>query len=504
MNKSEDSDLLWLRASRRGDGVGLTALFDTSTKTKLIVHVLPKLWRPSREPSAVVTPDSSATLHVYEGDFVGFGSRWLSLADRRLAPATWSSSTAAQDAQNNEAQTVGDPLWSREIPLRRVPRSLGGDPGKYVESMWRLLLGTGQEPALTKGTVLPSTAGVRVLNEIPQLEALVKATFIAASSEAIPRRRPVYQSTTQRTDSVRGRLVVNDLFIRDLRGEAAISCEFDELTGDHHYWQVVRAALVACISSPGQAELVMDNLARLHDVGTPSLGQALRYATSLNQTTRDPALLNLLSLAVFVLSRDFPLASETSEIPGVLANVKFSTSSLWEVLLERAFVQAGCSVTRHESLDVVYRPTGRGWVRSPAKHPDLWVTTPSGQQFLVDAKYSEKTDFTKASMSDQYQAIAYAQRTELTTLLVFTRSNRNPETTETSASELVLRATPPPGFDAGRATSHELSDGWGLVGSASFDFPDPSLIGDLKEALGGLKRSAESAVEQVEGARAVR
>lgn len=148
-------------------------------------------------------------------------------------------------------------------------------------------------------------------------------------------------------------------------------------------------------------------------------------------------------------------------------------------------------MTPEPPLDILYVPRGDRWIRGEEKRPDFLVRSPEGRQFLVDAKYICKTSFRDAAKGDQYQAIAYAQRSGMTTLLAYAR----PAYHELAMSaEMPLLAIPPSSWIADGRPPFEADDRWTHVGAATFHFPQP----DDDDPLESLSEDVASAVEAVE------
>ncbi|WP_165901324.1 MULTISPECIES: hypothetical protein [unclassified Curtobacterium] len=464
---------LTLRASTNGNGVGLTVLAPPDSDAVLVVHVLPKVWRPTSTGSVVDTPDGGGAIQIFEGDYVRFTRAWQDVAAQRLAPTPTLSSTAEASASDDSvAGGALDALWSREPVRRNVLRGRGEVERGHVTAMWGLLLSCGQKPVPVKGTRPPSASGMEVIADIPELKAFAIATFVHAATRLVPRRKPAYRSRIDSATTVRGRLVPGALIARSVRNDVRVTCEYDELTGDHRLWQVVRTALERCWDAPGQREFVMGGLAQLRDVATLTVREAIFHGNTLVPSIRDPAHLGILRLALSVLQEKHKPAIERGDGDAVIANLKYATSSLWEKLLERAFRDAGCVVAPQSKLPMLFEPTAEGWKPRPEKLPDLMVTSPSGDRFFIDAKYMTTESFDAAAKGDQYQAIAYTQRSGFPTLLAFAT---NPiEGGQTQPAEVLFRAIPPSGWSAPTRRPFRADDSWLLVGSTTFAFPTPA------------------------------
>ena len=495
---------VWLRASARGDGIGLTILGQRAELGALVIHVLPKMWRqPAGAARLFLAPDQGGVLTVHEGDYVAFGPHWQNTVLNQLVGpdgpdgSEEDSSALASSAVASGSSDPGrtDPLWTRAIPPPRAPVDVAAMM-QPVSSMWALLLSLRLAPVAVPQSVLPSVSGAPVLAHRPELRPLLQATFVAKALELIPQRRPQYRSERASLATVRGRLLVSSLARREATQSMRVECEFDELARDHEAWQVVRTALEQCLATPGHEEAALAAVRQLSDVRALSVREAIAAARLIPPGFRGNQLAQLGTLALAILSENTALATGAGSGAGVIANIKYCTSGLWEELIALAFRHADCTVAVQSQMHLIFsRTPSQTWRSRSAKKPDLVIHPRHGEAFIVDAKYTQPRAFEQADMGHQYQAIAYALRTGLPTLLGFAKTAEAQG--ELAANSLQLRALPPQGFGLARDRVETIDSGWTLVGATSFPFPDPESAFSAERWLPPLVTEAHAVVNAI-------
>lgn len=487
---------LWLRVSEHGSGVGLTALRDPGSSAHLVIHVLPKFWLMPDHRPVVLAPLHGGTIQVFEGDVVGFKGPWRELASRSLiARADSSDRDHPVGTADLEEDLALHPLWSQSVPPQRAAAPASPADIGTVHRLWELLLARGLPPQPVPQTVLPALTGREVLSHRPELELLVKATFLELATELIPRRKPTYVEHRERLGTVRGRLVASALAMRAATGEAHITCDFDEQSRDHLVWKVINTALQLCAGRTAVQQSALACLRQLFDVGVLDTVDALLRSSGLAGSVRDPDVSRLLGLARQILGAEFGLASEIGSGQAVLANIKFSTSALWEKLLVRAFEEAGCQVQEQAQLDLLFRHGAGEWKAATSKRPDLVVTSPVAGTFIVDAKYMHPLKFNQSSKSDQYQAVAYAMRTGLPTLLAYAATPGGAE--QHGPSEFSFLAVAPRNRSLQLDRVRAIDSTWTLVGSVACPFPSAGPGTTLERAEGLLATSAQAVIQAI-------
>lgn len=444
----------WFRASARGCGVGVTVLNDGEGHA-LVIHVLPKLWRGSRSVRYVTVPAEADTVDLYEGDYLGLPDPWAELL-MGVAPGL------ASDVGN-------DPLWDRVLLPASTPPAKGQVRPGYRLPMWDLLLSHGMAPVDVAGHRADFVAAGTVLAQEDALRPLYQSLFIDRVAELLRFRRPRYRTVRESLSVVRGRMVPAALLRRAAGGGTVVECEYETLTTDTAFWRTVRTALESCTSVVGRDWELTGALRQLEDVGYEPPAVALAGARQTAQQLRGEEQRDVFSLALDILRAEYSPAVDRSQGRGVMVNLKFDTSVLWEKMLAQAFRDAGATVTEQDALYLFYREDGRA---GTPKRPDLIIEfrNRDGEEvsMILDAKYKWGTTLTGATKDDQSQIAVYALRSGLPAFLVSARSG------EGASNALTVRRIPSSALAWGedRATPAELENAT-VVGSFQLPFPHP-------------------------------
>ncbi|MBB2975109.1 hypothetical protein FHX49_000650 [Microbacterium endophyticum] len=412
-------NLSWFRVSERGNGVGLTVLNDGASRSSLVIHVLPKLWRGSSTPRSVGAPVAGGSVDIYEGDYVGFPPVWATRIETTTLPIAEAEAEvlvpASHSSDGDREPGAGDQLWTPVARPRRPETSV--ERPELRTAMWDLLLGSRQQIAPVRGSIADFTAAAGVFASMPELRPLLQSVFVDRAVAAIPLRKPVYREVVESLGVVRGRILAAPLVRRQATRALPIDCEFDTLTGDDDVWRAIKTALIASTEAIARTDLIREAVARLEDVGSVQAASVLSRARRA-WSSRDPKLKELHDLAVAVLRSDSRHSGESLTASGVAINVKFVTSDLWEHLLVEAFRGAGADVSKPR-LPLFYRQEPLGWKALTGKAPDLLVSPPGGGKIIVDAKYMASSSLYSAPMSAQYQIATYALRSGAPAFLAF-------------------------------------------------------------------------------------
>ncbi|WP_165860363.1 5-methylcytosine restriction system specificity protein McrC [Kocuria tytonicola] len=525
----------------------------------LVIHILPKLWAGAAERGPVFRLPASTAEDA--GDGVGRGPRTLEVIiheqqllalepEWALSLAEVARDTLVDDlplpspgenpqAGGREAETgdVGtgdagtgdtetgetDPLW-REVPATaqireawrgEVPELSRRDsgPADPVRFLWNLLSRLGCEPARGPEQREPAPGGVDLLPDLPGLEDLVHRQFLTETERALLHRRPTFLPVTEELGFVRGRMDPQGLIRRTSRRRIPVLCEFDSLSADSFLWQTVRGAVqIAAAESADEEtrELALTCDAQLRDVSLePAHGLLSRGVPGSELQRMLSETQWAYRYARAVLARRHGVDPEESpDMAGVLVNLKYVTSALWEHMvkdyLDGVLTRDGLQVEEQHRLAVFFteqeapdRGGGPRYDPVSLKKPDLVVMRLSqtvgqspgaqGQALAVlDAKYKRLPwgGFAQASMGDQYQLATYAYRLEVPAFLAY------PVTRAPSEKDLESLVLGDPGATSRQATGSRRS-GRLRVGAMALPFPHPAgrsleqCRADAEHVLGG-------------------
>lgn len=508
----------------------------------LVIHILPKLWAGAAERGPVFrlpagTADDaddgsgrgSRTLEVaiHEQQILALEPEWaLSLAevardtlvdDPPLPSPGEGPQADGRAAETGDAETGDtgtgdvetgetDPLW-REVPataqireawrgeVPALPRR-ASDPADPVRFLWDLLSRLGCEPARGPEQREPTPGGVDLLPDLPGLEDLVHRQFLKDTERALLHRRPTFLPVTEELGFVRGRMDPQGLIRRTSRRRIPVLCEFDSLSADSLLWQTVRGAVQIAAAEAADEEvreLALTCDAQLRDVTVEPAHVLLSRGMPGSELQRMPPETRwAYRYARAVLARRHGVDPEESpDMAGVLVNLKYVTSALWEHMvkdyLDRVLTPGGLEVEEQHRLAVFFTeqevPDRGGEPRyDPVslKKPDLVVMCPvktgghapdaQGQALAVlDAKYKRLPwgGFAQASMGDQYQLATYAYRLEVPAFLAY------PVTRAPSERDVESLVLGDPGATSRQATGPRRSRRL-RVGAMALPFPHPA------------------------------
>lgn len=394
-----------------------------------------------------------------------------------------------------------DPLW-REVALTARLRGtlaedlpslapadgaaspMGTNP---VSLLWSVIDHIQGVPATGADRRDPPVGGVDLLPDLPGLEQIVYRQLLARTEDALQHRRPTFLPVSEELAFVRGRMDPQGLIRRSARRRLPVLCEFDSLSADSALWQTVRGAVqIVASEATGQddRERALTCDAQLRDVTVEPAHVLLAAGVPAAQLQRMPAETRLAyRYARAVLARRHGVdPEESAHAAGVVVNLKYPSSMLWEKLvaeyLEAALEPSGRTVTEQCQLNVFFRGSAPSALKPvSAKRPDLVVLEPAtpgtgdGPRplLVVDAKYKPwpAGGFEGASMADQYQLATYAYRMDVDAFLA------HPVVTdgrEQSADRLVLA-------ESGAPALKPASEHWAPrlhIGAVALPFPAPA------------------------------
>lgn len=446
----------WFQASGRGNGVGLTVLRvpatpDSEEYQTLIFHILPKLWRPDDTKATIFTLSqenltSSRESHytLYEQDIIGVSDPYLvSLLTTLVEKAPTESATADLKEQDGltdeETESRLSPLWSvtsapKKAGVHKPLKPTTKQDMEAPEALWAML-----DAYQVKIEPIPTSkdfgsAGTAMFASSKFMKKFVYMRFIEEALVALRDRRPQYVLHTDEIATVKGRMTPEGLIRRAITGSPKIECEFDELTTDNHIWQVIRAATELCVpdlkanhlvgkkTSYSKALLVA---AQLRDVTITSRHALIAQATYYKVPRQESlAVRKSYELARAILQARFNATVSKQEGPGVVANLKYSMSGLWEQLVQEQLNKVKNVEAKGQKevrpIHVFYERENDDWkIADGGKRPDV-VVTYKESTFYVDAKYKDNAlGITEASMGDQYQMATYALRTKRNVYLAY-------------------------------------------------------------------------------------
>lgn len=508
----------YFRVSGRGNGIGITVLRLVGQEAQagpstLTLHVLPKIWsdyqelqkkwlkeKPGKKYNRFrllrTLPDTMSSsefggadtwhTYLYEMDTLRLPEEWA----RCLATVTENSpesgtdlidedpvSDKEQHANEDAEDGEVDPLWE-EVTLdpddyyqERLKKLEFGD----AQFMWDLLSHYNQNHSRVAGHRDFPPAGIELLPDVPAMREVFYSQFVRFALEAVRHRKPVFLPVQEELGFVRGRMVPHGLIDRKVRQSLPVLCEFDALTTDSYIWQVIRAAIqiVATSDKKDTLDAAVEIDAHIRDV---RLVQAATLLTSRVPATELARLSSDLKKAYFlgraIISEQFGIGIEEPLTEGgVIANIKYTSSTLWEKIVAEYMRQSvkGASVREQEKLHLYYKRKDRRSYTGSPKKPDI-VVADNEKTVVFDAKYKfPATSVIDAGMGDQYQLTTYSYRMGCSAFLVYPQKVTAIDKLKKEKGSLFL---PPPGYD-GSSDRQPDEAKWCRIGVLTLPFPSP-------------------------------
>ena len=504
----------YFRVSGKGNGIGITVLRlvgeeNPTGPTTLTLHVLPKIWsdhkklrkewldegkgRKEKDFKLLRTlPDLGTSEHegkdtwhgyLYEMETLQLPDEWA----RCLAVATPNSPEFEEDAQETELVTEVkqqnevddeeegevDPLWEEvATPGQNYSKvelkSLEDDHAKF---MWDMLSHYDQHPSRVAGHRDFPPSGADLFPHIPAIREVFYAQFVRYALEAVRHRKPTFLPVQEELGFVRGRMVPRGLIARRVQQRMPILCEFDALTTDSYIWQVIRAATQLAATSNNQRTLdaAVEVDAHIRDVRLVQPSTLLTSGIVANELARLSAdLKKAYFLGRAIISEHFGLGVEEPLTEGgVIANIKYTTSDLWEKIVAEYLQQNIPQAEVEEQAELYLYYENDGSTAAKAKSPDI-VLKRGDKTIVYDAKYKNLRgkNIDDALMGDQYQLATYAYRLAADAFLVYPHKPGQ----EPLQSEFYL---PKPGSpSSGKLGLDALSH---RIGVLSLLFPNPEV-----------------------------
>lgn len=514
----------YFRVSGKGNGIGITVLRlvgeeNPTGPTTLTLHVLPKIWsdykklrkgwldedqrRKKKDFKLLRTlPDLSTSEHegkdtwhsyLYEMDILRLPSEWA----KCLAVATPNSPEFEEDTQetkpvpeekqqneiDDKEDGEADPLWEEvtepgpghhKVELK----SLEDDQAKF---MWDMLSHYDQHPNRVAGHRDFPPSGVELFPHIPAMREVFYSQFVRYALEAVRHRKPTFLPVQEELGFVRGRMVPRGLVDRKVQRRMPILCEFDALTTDSYIWQVIRAATQLAATSNNQRTLdaAVEVDAHIRDVRLLQPATLLTSRIAANELARlSTDLKKAYFLGRAIISEQFGIGVEEPLAEGgVIANIKYTSSHLWEKIVAGYMRQSipGAKVHEQEKLYLYYTNKDKKSHKGSPKKPDI-VVSKEQQTVVFDAKYKfAKSSITDAGMGDQYQLTTYSYRMGCSAFLVYPELEAEQKTAggepQRKVSSLLLA---PPGYGIGREEEQtQKPEDWNRIGVLSLPFPSP-------------------------------
>lgn len=505
-------NLRYFRVSGKGNGIGITVLRlvgeeSPTGPTTLTLHVLPKIWSEGNQSDKEkdfkllrTLPDFSTSEHegkdtwhsyLYEMDTLQLPDKWA----KCLAVATPNSPEFEEDTQETELVTEVkqqnevddeedgevDPLWEevskpgpghREVELK----SLEDDQAKF---MWDMLSHYDQHPSRVAGHRDFPPSGMDLFPHIPAMREVFYAQFVRYALEAVRHRKPTFLPVQEELGFVRGRMVPRGLVDRKVQRRMPILCEFDALTTDSYIWQVIRAATQLAATSNNQRTLdaAVEVDAHIRDVRLIQPSTLLTSRIAANELARlSTDLKKAYFLGRAIISEQFGIGIEEPLTEGgVIANIKYTTSDLWEKIVAGYMWQSVDEATVDEQKKLYLYYDGKKNAFVTPKTPDLIVTAQQ-KTTVFDAKYKfPKESIAQASMSDQYQLTTYSYRMGCSAFLVYPELEAEQKTSDGEhQGEVSSLFLAPPGYGIkGIEGQPQKPEDWNCIGVLSLPFPSP-------------------------------
>lgn len=518
----------YFRVSGKGNGIGITVLRlvgeeNPTGPTTLTLHVLPKIWsdykklrkewldedqgRKEKDFKLLRTlPDLSTLEHegketwhsyLYEMDTLQLPDEWakclatVSPNSPEFEKDTQETELVPEEKQQNEVDDEEDgqvdPLWEEvaapgQNHSKVELKSLEDDQAKF---MWDMLSHYDQQPSREPDRRDFPPSGANLFPHIPAMREVFYAQLVRYALEAVRHRKPTFLPVQEELGFVRGRMVPRGLVDRKIQQRMPILCEFDALTTDSYIWQVIRAATQLAATSNNQKTLdaAVEVDAHIRDVRLIQPSTLLTSRIAANELARlSTDLKKAYFLGRAIISEQLGIGVEEPLTEGgVIANIKYTTSNLWEKIVAGYMRQSvdEATVDEQKKLHLYYKDDKKSTVGKP-KTPDLIVTAQQ-KTTVFDAKYKfPKESITQASMGDQYQLTTYSYRMGCSAFLVYPeletvdpkKSGGEPQS---KVSSLLLA---PPGYGIGREEEQtQKPEDWNRIGVLSLSFPSPGRSG---------------------------
>ena len=431
------SEVRYFQASARGNGVGVTILKHTHPQPgavhTLVIHVLPKLWCKqwvSAEQPEVIAPfnvkiapeaggqfasvqDPESSLYEHSDD--GTLSLYVYETEILVLPKPWAEKPVYAVAATVCGRVLG-PATARE----NMDFSAGGQGTGWqkVSLLWRMLAEHHEEQAIIQGHRDITPQGSELFPHIPSLKEAMYRVFVDSSGQALAHRRPVFEPEVDELLFVRGRMLPRELVNRRINRRIGVVCEFDSLTTDTHLWQMIRAGLQQVATHAADNEVVDDALGYesvLRDVSTQNIRSLLTETLSPAFAMRLSAqTLRAYHYAQSILSQQYGFGlSDSPYEAGVLANIKFDTSSLWRKMLVRALTDTGLEVRVESPVGMLYHRNAEGRQQGVAfAKPDMMLYSRGILVATLDGRYTTYCeDLMQRSEHERYRMLAVAYRT---------------------------------------------------------------------------------------------
>ena len=433
---------IWLRVSRNGNSCGYV-LF-RNDNFRLGINVLPKFWK--EEPSCLKTTinldhlnrnefDQNATIILYEMQFLRIISSDVELLDQvinsligiKVNDDSVESQTDLDDFENSES-----PLFSKTFKPRGDLKELNQEDLHNPDDFWNIVSNSDMPLTLADTNQIDYSFMSNRLNNIDErvLKELVKIrrrTFLSEAEKMVSRLKPVFAPRIESLSSVRGSIVLTNLFQRKATRSARIQCEFDELAIDSIWYQLIKAANLVALKQEietqtdewtNRSERIERNLRSIPQLRAR---EALMGISTERLPRKFKQYKDCCDLAIMMLRDENHLSSGSTTVneTGVAISIRVSTAKLFENLLNnRKFDRYTlCLINKEGAKHTInIREKSLKGNLFIGKEPDLAVIEDrkDSEKEIVgffDAKYKSPNGgptFSNMSLSDQYQQYTYA------------------------------------------------------------------------------------------------
>lgn len=404
---------------------------------RLVLTVLPKVWRPADRPTAVgqlgpLSAGRTAELTMFEGD-----SFRMAVQDADVALAL--VGVCATAGQNAKPAAAASPLLGLDVtvdgPILPVVPVLPAELAHHSLLGLALLAGrldrASDRPSVqrtTGGFDLASAAGLA--RDDHQVAHLIRAwALVRALARRIRQTRRDYTQVEGRLGAIRGRVSSAGMLRHAATGAINLDCVFDEFSEATPLLQVV-ATTLECLAAGEAARGLLRNCSVAHQVTHVASGlrsylagiapvsrpTAVHLATTIRLPFALHAWSDILrqSRAILLRAPPGPEQGQAGDTGAFAWSV--DTAEIWEGLLEdslqsvlsRDDLMATQAGSASETLGMRC-PSPWAGIGQTRKRPDLQLRRGS-DRWVIDAKYKlpNSAGLQGLGMDDQYQLYAYS------------------------------------------------------------------------------------------------
>jgi McrBC 5-methylcytosine restriction system component len=428
---SESRPHRWFQVSKNGKNCGVllfSVLVGGQSKTIQVV-VLPKFWSPNwnldeklvteLDLDAIVDePSSVVSVEVCEMDFIYLVAD--SDEDVQNASRFLIQKFASSKASEPSYRLVEPVLHPRQKPWTSPPASTSRS-----RDMWRLFaqldgIAEDLEWPSEISTEIPPLLTTPVLESLKDLRPLLSEVFVNEAERHVRNLRPEFTNSTDELRLPRGRISGEALLRRRVNRVLPIECEFDELSHQTPWNDLVLAASRVVAGDALLRESTRrraSSLAMRIPANIVSPRDALRAVRMKRISRKHRSSRLCFELAASILRGDWSWGPEESDVisrPGFVFGLSIRMDKVFERLLGTLNSSDGRLHLNNRKERDASAPQVKIHLREADRHlnpkvPDLTYVSQRGSTVLVDAKYKDApSSFQAMPGSDQYQQYAYA------------------------------------------------------------------------------------------------